>query len=72
MSESTVSRREFLKGRFLGRNLALAATTEGAWSQLVDGEDSLPINTAPQQPNWDENMERALQYLSDMSGIEEA
>ncbi len=71
MSESAVSRREFLTGRFLGRNLALAATTEGAWPQLVDDKGSLPIHTDPQQPDWDANMELALQYLNDLSGIEE-
>jgi hypothetical protein len=63
MFESTVSRREFLTGRFRGRNLALAAT--------FSDEEFLALNTAPQQPNWNENMERALEYLSDLSGIEE-
>jgi hypothetical protein len=67
MSESTVSRREFLTGRFLGRNLALAAEREGAWSH----DSSSEPDTAPQQPDWNENMERALQYLNGASGFEE-
>jgi hypothetical protein len=47
----------------MGRNLALATT--------FSDENSLPPDTAPQQPNWNENMERALEYLSDLSGIKE-
>ena len=53
-----LSRRDFLKGVFLGRDAA--RPTEAS-------QDF----TTPEVPEWERGMDRVLEAMADMSGIEE-
>jgi hypothetical protein len=56
-----VSRREFLTGVF--RNQETVPGDNGCEESL------LASSTAPQEPDWSKNMERAMESMNDLSGI---
>ncbi|MBW2713098.1 MAG: hypothetical protein JRC77_05040 [Deltaproteobacteria bacterium] len=56
-----VSRRDFLTGSFRSRKVAPEPS--------VSEEVAADVNTAPQEPNWDKNMDRAIESMNSLSGI---
>jgi hypothetical protein len=68
-SRTEVSRRELLTRAFRPRDAALATT-----SGLDEAESRRALaapETAPEVPDWEGNLDRVLESLNDLSGIQE-
>jgi hypothetical protein len=66
--KADISRRQFLTGAFRERDVALSKT--GTASTLPSWKITAP-ETAPQIPDWDEGIDRVLEEMEDLKGIED-
>jgi hypothetical protein len=66
--KADISRRQFLTGTFRERDTALSET--GTASTMPSRKITAP-ETAPQIPDWDEGIDRVLEEMEDLKGIED-
>jgi hypothetical protein len=71
--DPSIGRREFLVGPFRGRNAAPDSSEAFGWARGIDEPRVAEGGSDPAKASadWEQNMDRVLQAMNDLTGIED-